>query len=135
MNPRIFDSNCAGAFRIGIWHRSATQTRFSWDAVEVGQKLGPFLWVVEPYEAAILCYQIEINDARFLPRRDKIEVVVHPFIASRASFNLLQAHYILWEGAFLDFEHIVAWSTPLIAGRDVILTGEITGKYEKRGRL
>jgi len=134
MSSRVFESSSAGAFRIGVWHQGAAQGIFNWETVEPGQRLGPFKWVVEPHEAAILCYQLEINDKRFLPTRDKADVVLHPFIASRASYNLLQAHYIVWEGAFLDYEHVVSWSKPLIAGSELTLAGEIVRKYEKRGR-
>jgi hypothetical protein len=134
MSSRVFDSSSAGAFRIGVWHRAATQAIFDWEAVQPGQRLGPFEWIVEPYEAAILCYQLEINDRHFLPTRDETDVVLHPFIASRASLNLLQAHYKPWEGAFLDYEHVLSWSKPLIAGSVLTLAGEIVRKYEKRGR-
>jgi hypothetical protein len=134
MSSRIFESSSAGAFRIGVWHQGAAQAIFDWEAVQPGQHLGPFKWIVEAYEAAILCYQIEINDKRFLPTRDKTDVVLHPFIASRASYSLLQAHYLAWEGAFLDYEHVLSWSKPLIAGNELTLAGEIIRKYEQRGR-
>ena len=135
MNSRVFDRASSGVFPIGVWHRSAAETRFAWETVQPGQKLGPFDWTIEAYEAAILCYQIEINDIRFLPTSGKADVMVHPFVASRASTSLFYGHYIPWEGAFLDYEHVVSWSRPLISGSKVVLAGEITRKYEKRDRL
>lgn len=135
MDSRLFDRTSSGVFPIGVWHRSVTETRFAWETVQSGQKLGPFEWTIEAYEAAILCYQIEIKDTRFLPTRGKADVMVHPFVASRASYSLFQAHYVPWEGAFLDYEHVIFWNRPLISGSEVVLAGEITRKYEKRDRL
>ena len=135
MEKQFFTRASSGVFPIGVWHGSNAETIFAWETVQPGQKLGPFEWTVEAYEAAILCYQIEIKDTRFLPTRGKTDVVVHPFIASRASYSLFQAHYTPWAGAFLDYEHVISWNRPLIAGSPVVLTGEITRKYEKRDRL
>ena len=134
-NSELFHRSSSGVFPIGVWHSSGTETIFEWETVQPGQKLGPFEWTVEAYEAAILCYQIEVKDTRFLPMRGKADVMVHPFIASRASSTVLYGHYIPWTGAFLDYEHVISWNRPLICGSPVVLTGEITRKYEKRDRL
>lgn len=121
-----------GRYPVGHWHAREDAPPLDWDELIVGSALPTLSWRLESFENTLLCFFSEVREDRYLGTAE-VPAIALPVAALWASFSHLSSRYKT--GPIIDVEHAFTFQRPLSIGESTQLCGEITDKWERKGRF
>ena len=122
------------AFPIGIWNSTSSSTvPFSWAEAQPGRTLADTTWRLEPFEAAVMSYIVNVRNDKHLPTTSDPLGFVPPIAAIYLSFDMLQSAFQM-PRTMVDVAHELAWVRPLRNGATVRAHAELVAAWQHRGR-
>jgi hypothetical protein len=104
----------------------------SWDDLQVGLKVGPLTYTITPDMVADFCAALPTGTAPYAAGAADKAAVMPPTLLTTDYVALLHGQLELGWG--LMARHSLKIRHPIRVGETVIVTGEITDKYERKGR-
>jgi len=99
----------------------------SWDDLEVGLKVGPLSYSITPELVQSFCAALPVDAARYLARGEMPATML-------ATDYIPLLHGRLELGWGLMARHSLKTLRPVKIGDTVTVTGEVTDKYQRKGR-
>jgi hypothetical protein len=104
----------------------------SWDDMRVGLKVGPLTYIITPEMVADFCAALPASSTPYAASAAAADAVMPPTLLATDYIPLLHGKLELGWG--LMVRHSLKILRPIKVGDAVIVTGEITDKYERKGR-
>lgn len=104
----------------------------SWADLQVGLKVGPLSWTITPDMVADYCEALPAGTAPYAEGASDAEAIMPPALLATDYIPLLHGNLELGWG--LMARHSLKILRPIRVGDTVVVTGEITDKYERKGR-
>jgi len=103
-----------------------------WEDLEVGLKVGPLRYMVTPAMVRSYCDALPAESASYLSPGDGCVAAMPPTMFATSYVALLREHLHLGHG--LMARHSLRTMKPVQIGTTIEIRGEITEKYERKGR-